>query len=337
MFKSARIKLTSWYLLIIMMISVSFSAFIYRMVTSEFQRRFDIIERRWRQSEFDFMPPPPNQTRVFIEDVNEAKRNVFFVLVYTNGFIATFAGVAGYFLAGKTLRPIEKAMDEQKRFVADASHELKTPLTALTTTLEVSLRDKALKLPDAKKTIGESLDEVANLTKLTNSLLSLGKYQMGKEGGFAIEKIDTKIYIENVAKKLSPISKKKGVELQLKLKKIYIKANRESFEKLVTILIDNAIKFTPKGGTVSVVSTAARKCFVMKIKDTGVGIAREDIPYIFDRFYRVDHSRSKIETDGFGLGLSVAKEIVKLHGGEISVESKVSKGSTFSVKLPKAS
>ena len=135
-FRKARLKLTAWYLFIIMAISLSFSAFIYRGITQEFQRRLHTIERR-----LDFrghgIRPPIGQAEFFIQDLEETRQRVLLVLLYTNGAILAFSALAGYFLAGKTLKPIESVMEEQKRFVADASHELKTPLTALITSTEV--------------------------------------------------------------------------------------------------------------------------------------------------------------------------------------------------------
>src|SRR5512141_1822886 len=120
MFTSARFKLTGWYLLIIMAVSISFSAFIYKGVSLEFERRLNAIESRLQLGRFGIYPPP-GQVEMFITDLEDTKERVLIILVYTNFVIFVFSALAGYFLAGKTLKPIEKAMDEQKRFVADAS------------------------------------------------------------------------------------------------------------------------------------------------------------------------------------------------------------------------
>ena len=176
MFHTARLKLTAWYLLIIMAISLLFSVFIYRIFTLELQRRLEDIESRLELRKFGFFPPL-GQTRIFIHDIEEARKRLLFILIYTNGAIFLFSSLAGYFLAGKTLGPIEEVLENQKRFIADAGHELKTPLTSLQTSIEVSLRDKRLNLENARKTLSESLEDVEKLKSLTKSLLSLVKYQ----------------------------------------------------------------------------------------------------------------------------------------------------------------
>ena len=203
MFKKARIKLTARYLLIIMTISISFSAFIYRTVTMEFQRRLGNIEKRLELQEIGIRPPV-GQPSYFLQDLKESRKNVFIILFYTNGVILIFSALAGYFLAGKTLLPIEVSLEEQKRFVADASHELKTPLTALQTTIEVSLRDKKLNLKSAKKLIKSNLEETMRLSKLANDLLSLTRYELGN-GNFVFNKLDIKKLIEEVYRNIKPI------------------------------------------------------------------------------------------------------------------------------------
>jgi len=332
MFGSARIKLTTWYLVIIMTISLSFSVVIYRSVTLEFQRRLNIIERRfnleaprgWR------MHGPVHET--FVEDLNQARTRVLFILLYANGVILVLSAAAGYFLAGRTIAPIEKALEEQKKFVADASHELKTPLTAMRTSIEVALRDKKLTLAGSKKVLTGSLVDIDGLKKLTNNLLSLAKYQSGNN--FAFEKISVKELINSSYKKVIPIANKKGVKIALDVKKGKISANKEGLEKLVTILLDNAVKYSLFGGKVTLTTKRNKKYLNINVVDSGVGISKTDIPHIFDRFYRVDDSRTKTKVPGFGLGLSMAKKIVEMHKGSIDVKSILGKGSTFTVKLP---
>jgi two-component system sensor histidine kinase CiaH len=333
MFHSARLKLTAWYLVIIMAVSLSFSALIYRGVSLEFQRRLNVIEGR-------FNVEPPRGWRMqgpvheyFIEDLSAARTRLLFILLYTNGVILVLSAAAGYFLAGRTLAPIEKAMEEQRRFVADASHELKTPLTALQTSVEVALRNKKLNLKAARKALKESLEETASLNRLVNNLLSLARYQTGNNN-FIKEEVDIAELVRAARKKIAPLAKEKGIALKLETKSLKLKANYESLEQLITILLDNAVKYTPKSGRVSVSLRKNKKHLIIKIADTGVGIAKKDLPHIFERFYRVDHSRCKSEVAGFGLGLSMAKKIVELHKGKIDVKSSPGKGSTFTVKFP---
>lgn len=330
MFKKARIKLTLWYLLIIMAISLSFSALIYGAVNSEFQRRLSAIEYRLDLRGHG-MTPPTGQERFFIEDLNEARIRVFFILLYTNGFIFGFSAIAGYFLAGKTLRPIEWTMNEQKQFIADASHELKTPLTSLQTSIEVTLRNKKLTLREAKSALKDNLDDIARLTNLTKGLLTLTSYQQN-EDNVHFTTVDVGEVVNNVKDKLNPIAKNKRIKIEVEETHAVMKADRDSLEKLFTILVDNAIKYSEKDGRINITLTTKGKHIVIKVKDNGIGIAKEEIPEIFNRFYQTDPARSG--HDGFGLGLAIAKQIVDLHKGKISVISKIGKGSTFTVTLP---
>jgi two-component system sensor histidine kinase CiaH len=340
MFKSARIKLTTYYLVIIMAISLSFSAFIYQSVNVEFQRRLDVIENRI-EVERPFGPRMLGPVHdIFLQDLNLARKRILLLLFYANGTILVLSAAAGYYLAGKTLQPIEATLEEQKRFVADASHELKTPLTALQTSIEVALRDKKLNLKNAKEILKESLSDIGNLTSLSNNLLALARMQSNGHS-FNFEEVEVNRLINESVKKFIPLAKKKGVSLNLSTdkaglnsKKEKLKVDKESFTKLITILIDNAIKYTQKGGEVNVSVKKSKKWLAIKVKDTGVGISKADLPHIFERFYQADSSRTKSKTDGFGLGLSIAKKIVEFHKGNIKVESKLGKGSTFIVKLP---
>src|SRR3989344_434534 len=191
MFHSARIKLTLWYLIIIMSVSGFFSVIVYRGFTKELGRGFRfqasraIPERKMivqNQNGFTRILPfliYPDEVAPdeFSEIIAIAKHRFALQLFIINGGILFLAGTAGYFLAGKTLRPIELALEEQKRFVADASHELKTPLTALQTSIEVALRDKNLNLIEAKQVLKDSLSDIQNLGNLSNYLLGLARFQ----------------------------------------------------------------------------------------------------------------------------------------------------------------
>lgn len=333
MFRQARVKLTAQYVAIIMLVSFSFSSFIYKTVSTDFQRRLNVIERRLSDNAPRgwHMQGPVHE--YFLQDLKDAKYGFLLTLIYANGMIFLMSSAAGYFLAGKTLEPIENAMNEQKRFVADASHELKTPLTALQTSIEVALRDKKLSLKDAKYVLKGNLDDVEGLKKLSNNLLALTTYQQNGD-----KMIKTKVSVKEVISvaynKVLPLAKKKNIKVKINTKSYKLKANRESLEKLVTILLDNAVKYTNKGGKINLSASTGRRYLTLKVKDTGVGISKKDLPHIFDRFYQADQSRSKVASEGFGLGLSMAKKVVKLHGGSIKANSKVNKGSTFTVKLP---
>jgi two-component system, OmpR family, sensor histidine kinase CiaH len=333
MFEIARLKLTAWYVLIIMLVSLSFSAFIYNGVSNEFQRRLNVIEERFRvQTPLGWRIHGPVHD-YFVEDLNEARERVVLILLYANGVIFVISAILGNYLAGKALQPIELAMEEQKRFISDASHELKTPLTALQTSIEVTLRDKNLNLSDAKNALKDSLIDISSLTKLTNDLLSLTRYQ---HNGKSVSKENLKLVetFEDAEKYIKPIAKYKKINIIFEDKNISVRFVRDDLIKLLTILLDNAVKYTKVGGDIKMTAVKKNRYLTISVKDSGHGIPKTDLPHIFDRFYRAEQSRTKIREDGFGLGLSLAKKIVDLHGGKISVKSKVGKGSIFTVKLP---
>jgi signal transduction histidine kinase len=224
-------------------------------------------------------------------------------------------------------------MEEQKRFVADASHELKTPLTALHTSIEVALRDKKMTLEEAARVLRESLTDIRSLTQLSNDLLSLARYQQG-QNNFKKELVNIKDVVSEARRLIAPFARKLRIALSADVQSVTITANKESLIKLLTILFDNAVKYSRPGGSVTVTTIRGRKQLAIVIQDTGVGISAPDLPHIFDRFYRVDQSRTKHKVTGFGLGLSMVKKIAALHGGSIDASSIVGKGSIFTVKLP---
>jgi len=340
LFQSARIKLTAWYLTIIMLISLSFSLIIYTSFNRELKRSFRQVEMRFRAEELG-LPAFPRQrprngqeiSQQLIEDLQNTKKRVALNLLIINGAILAVSATAGWFLAGKTLQPIEKAMAEQKRFVADASHELRTPLTALKTSIEVALRDKKISLKKAKKILKSSLKDIDELKSLTNNLLSLTFYQSGNNTPL-FQPINIREIIKTAQEKISPLAKKKKIKLTIKSKKQIIEADKQSLEKMLIIFLDNALKYTPRDGKIWLTTKSNKKKLIIKIKDNGIGIAKKDLPFIFDRFYRVDQSRSKLNVPGFGLGLSLAKKIINLHQGSVKTTSLLNKGTTFTIKLP---
>lgn len=333
LFRSARIKLTLWYLLIIMLISLFFSMIIYRSVTSELERRFSSVEQGMHQQMMRFHFRGPSQFPFLQEHLDAAKRRVFIILLYTNGLILVLAGAAGYFLAGKTLEPIEEAMKEQERFVSDASHELRTPLTALKTSMEVALREKRLSTKEAKKILEEGLEEVENLETLTSSLLNLAQTSQ-MENQLSFSPVSLSEIADSAWQKVKNLADQKKINLRKNLTQVILKSDRESLEKLILILLDNAIKYTPSGGEVELeVGKDSRNAFI-RVSDTGIGIPEEELSRIFDRFYRVEPSRSKVEAQGYGLGLSIAQKIVEKHKGKIEVKSRLNEGTVFTVYLP---
>lgn len=306
-FSIARLKLTLIYLAIIMAISLFFSLNIYGIIDREVQRRDRM---------FHLTPPK--------ELVDEIRSRIIDQLILINSGILLLSGISGYLLAGLTLKPIEEMMEEQKRFISDASHELRTPLTAIKTETEVTLRDKKLDLKNAKKQLASNLEEIDKLKKLTDYILTLNKLQNN------FLENQEEINLREIA--LETI-KRFGQKIKLQAEEIKIKGNKESIEKLVAIFLDNAIKYTPKNKKIEMRIKRENGKAIIEIEDNGIGIKQSEIPHIFDRFYRADTSRSKNKIEGYGLGLAIAKEIVKSYKGKIEVESTLGKGSVFRIIL----
>lgn len=338
MFHTARIKLTAWYLLIIMAVSVSFSAVIYRAISAELDRFSRMqqlrIERRLRSD----IPLPfsDDGTPLTFDDpelVENARHRVILVLLTINGSILVLSGLLGYMLAGQTLQPIQNMMDEQNRFISDASHEFRTPLTAMKSTLEVHLRDKSLTLANAKKVLKENIEDVNTLQSLSDSLLTLAQYQK-QNGQEKPETVHIDTIIDDAIKRVTPMANEKEIAIAYDAASIKIIGIRHSLTDLLTILLDNAIKYSSKRTEISVITKKQDHHATISVTDHGIGIAEKDIPHIFNRFYRADTARSGSSKNGYGLGLAIAKKIIDHHHGTIDVKSVVGKGTTFTVILP---
>ncbi len=340
-FALTRIKLTIWYVTAIMTVSVVFSVIIFSGVSRNIEQSFIRAENRLRAlpnseigqqilrqaiSERESI----NLHQLFLDELYESKQKVVYYLLFANSFILFVSLVASYVLAGKTLQPIEDVLIEQKRFIADASHELKTPLTSLKTAIEVSLRDKKL-ATSAKKILESNLEDVNSIKQLIDSLLQLASQE---NKTVVMQLTDIHEVLSRVLKTMQPLAEQKGVKLISKLKHQEVLGSDTGLLQLFTVLVDNAIKYTNLGGKVRTEVVVKKKSIVITIADTGIGIHKKYLPYIFDRFYRVDSSRTSSQRSGFGLGLSVAKQVITNHKGTILVCSELGKGTTFSVTLP---
>lgn len=328
MFQSARLKLTAWYLLIIMLVSGSFSIAFYRASTNEIQRVIDRIHYVQSQSSQLLLPAPPD-TVITLHDLQDIKTRLQIALLLVNGFIFILAGGAGYFLAGRTLRPIQVMVDEQNQFISDASHELRTPIATLRAEMEATLLEKRLGDKEARQLIESNLEELSKLQELANSLLQLA---VSEGESIANDTISLHDVMQTAFKKVAPMAKKKQITFTISHIDGKVKGNKSGLVEVFVNLFDNAIKYSPEKKHVIVAMANKKHSAVISVKDEGVGIASSDLPHIFDRFYRADKSRS--QADGHGLGLSIAKKIVTAYNGSMTVTSTIQKGTTFTVTLP---
>lgn len=333
-FHKRSIRLAGFYLIIIMVISIFFSANVYQLSVQELERGL----RRTGQALNDPVNRTiPNRLRQQLFDEREelfkdAKERVAQRLLFTNLLILVGGGILSYFLALRTLKPIEEANESLERFTADASHELRTPITAMRTENEVALMNSKLTTLQAKKILQSNIEELDKLTDLMNGLLrlaSLDKTQLQLKS-IAVENL-----VQESVQRTLPLAEKKDILVTTKIGgPATVICDQTSIVEALVILVDNAIKYSPRKSEVSIVVRKSGKNTAIEVADKGVGIKATALPHIFERFYRADSSRNKQHANGYGLGLSIAKDIVALHGGDISVTSTPGKGSTFTVQIP---
>ena len=332
MFKSARLKLTVWYLVIIMLISLFFSIAIYKILTHEFERsefKRLFIERQGKQVEIYHIRKPRSVEQKYLEALEARIR---LTLVYINIIILVASTMSGYFLAGKTLNPIKDMIDEQNRFIADASHELRTPLTGLKTSLEVYNRQEKHTAYEINQLTDSMLEEVNSLQFLTDNLIDLAQYQEnGSNNKLGI--VPLKKVLKDARKKIEPFRMEKNINIIDTSEETLVKGDYNDLARLFVIFLDNAIKYSPPKSTIEIETKTKNNMVTVSIKDNGIGISEKYLNRIFDRFYRVDTSRTRNDAKGYGLGLSIAQKIVKSHKGSISVKSRENKGTTFYITL----
>ncbi|HXZ78764.1 MAG TPA: ATP-binding protein [Terriglobales bacterium] len=224
----------------------------------------------------------------------------------------------------RMLDRLEDAFQHIRRFSADVSHELRTPLTIIRGELESLMRHSS-PASRVQEIAGNCLEEVERLTRIIDQLLALSRLDAGDDS-LPKEVIDLGELVKSTADQMQLMVEEKGLALVSKLQAdVLVQGNPSRFKQIVVNLLDNAIKYTPEGGTIEVtVGSDGPKAF-LEISDSGIGIPHEALPHIFDRFYRVDKARSR-ETGGSGLGLSIVKSIAAAYGAEVKVTSSPGQG-----------
>jgi signal transduction histidine kinase len=248
-----------------------------------------------------------------------------FMLLGSAASIA-LAAAGGWFVAGKSLAPVVDAFERQQVFVADASHELRTPLAVIRANAEYLQQEQ----PESEEA-AEILTETDRLTALVDSLLALAR---GEGGATADRPLDLGEIVTASAQAMQPLAADRKVALDVEtVPGLEVRGNPDQLRQLVVILVDNALRYTPEGGRVSVEAHRNDGTAVVAVRDTGIGIDRAALKHVFERFYRADEARNRAD-GGAGLGLSIAEQLVNDHGGRISAESAPGRGSTFTVSLP---
>ncbi len=332
LFESATLKLTGWYLLILMIISIIFSVAIYDISTTELGARLGIFQD---QVEI-FSNVPGGAYRDFdairTDQLHQSEGRLFLTLFYANVAILALGGIVSYLLARRSLQPIERAHEAVSRFTSDASHELRTPLAVMKSELEVALRDNDLTKSDMREVLESNLEEVNRLSNLSHMLLQISRHDYAE---LKIEKFN----LGDLAKaSLNVLNKQKNrIELDAPKKAITISANRASMSELLMIILDNALRYSPEDSKVHLKLKDSEQGAHIIVSNKGKGISAADLPHVFERFYRGDKSRTTGDAAGYGLGLSLAKKIVELHDGTIEITSVPDKDTTVTIFLPQSS
>ena len=224
---------------------------------------------------------------------------------------------------------LEKSIRKIRQFSGDVSHELRTPLTIIRGEIEVMLR-KERTAEEYRTTLRSALEETRNMEKIIDDLLALSRIETADRMKFHGDVSLQEILME-VGESRSPAAREKGIDFVVHGGTARpVKGDRALLERLAANLVDNAIRYTPPGGRVEIGLDEEKHRVVLTVRDTGIGIPKESLPMIFDRFYVVDPSRSK-ESGGSGLGLSIVKSVAEIHGAAIEVASEPGRGTTFRI------
>jgi two-component system sensor histidine kinase CiaH len=249
------------------------------------------------------------------------------------GLLLTLAGA--WFLAGRALLPIQQAFRRQQEFIADASHELRTPLTVLRSATDVLDRQRAEPLAKNADLLDDVRSEIGRMSRLVHDLLTVARSDRG-ELDLMTAPLDLAQLTADIVRRTMPLADARGSQLVFDApgSLAMVDVDPDRIQQALLILLDNAVKFTPAGGRIEVSVHTEGNSAVVDVADTGPGIAPQDLPRVFDRFYRSDKARSS--TGGTGLGLTIARMLVEAdaHRGELTLSSKPGMGTVARIKLP---
>jgi two-component system, OmpR family, sensor kinase len=309
-----------------------------------------------------------------LEEVDEALLRMRIILVAGNAFGLLLAVVVGWLIARSGLNPVEEitrtaraiaqsqefgrrlrvgrsrdevgqlavtfnemlssldnAMSAQKRFVSDASHELRSPLTSIRSNIDILRRAPDLPLEDRVEALDDVAAEVDRMSRLISDLLLLARADAGHK--IEMGRVEMDALAMDVHHQMR--SQADGVALELeRADPVVVHGNATWLKQVLLILVDNALKYTPKGGTIILSVIREGDSAAVRVRDNGIGIAPESLPHIFERFYRADKARARDE-GGTGIGLAIAKWVAEEHGGSLTVQSELGRGSVFSLLLPR--
>jgi len=268
-----------------------------------------------------------------ITEEMEMLRRLLLLLAAGLAIAGLLAVTAGWYLASRALVPIRAAWERQQQFVADASHELRTPLAVVQAHAELLLRHPERTVEEESRSVSAVLKESRRMKKLVDGLLTLARTD---SNAMELSKKPLRVdaVLSHTVGLVEELAACKGIIVRMEIEnEIEGEADEERLHQLFLIVLDNAIKYTPPEGIITVRCERRTHAAHVVVEDTGVGIPERDVPHVFERFYRSDRVRSR-EEGGIGLGLAIAKWIVERHGGQIRIESRLGVGTAVHMTLP---
>ena len=270
-----------------------------------------------------------------IEEIDAVQNKLFWVLIAGEGVTLILSGLGGIWLTHEAIAPIKASFLQLKQFTADASHELRGPLTAIKASVDIMKSHPERIHPKDTKKITAISSATDQMGQLIEDLLFLARTDKKVVMPTREKKsVCLDNMLQNVIVLLEPFAQNKNITLKSKINKdFFVLGEQSQLTRLFSNLLQNALQYTPEGGTVSLELYKQSRFAIINVKDTGIGISTEQLPYIFDRFWRADKARTRRE-GGTGLGLAIVKAIAESHGGKIVVTSNLNVGSCFQVRLP---
>lgn len=285
------------------------------------------------------LPVVQEETVVAVVQVGEPREVVqgtivrlILVLVPIGLGALLLAAVGGLFMARRAMRPVQDAFGRQRAFIADASHELKTPLTLVRANAEVLARNPAL--ADDRELAEDLVSETERMDAVLSDLLLLARLDTGK---IDVDRkpFDLSVIITEAVSRFSQRAQAVGISLEAKTSgRLEAQGDPARTEQILAALLDNALRFTPPGGRITVTGRPADRRVEAVVRDSGPGIAADHMPHIFDRFYRAEAARTR-EGGGTGLGLAIARDLAHAQGGELTAENAPDGGAEFRLSLPR--
>lgn len=327
MFRSATLKLTLWYVLLATLLSLLFSVVLYHFSTNELtealNHQYSVLTVNDHDSD--------NSYRRY-QDLDSHAQHLLSELVYFNIAVIAGSSLLSYLLARRTLKPIEAAHQAQVRFTAEASHELRTPLAAMRADSEVALMEKGNNTR-LRHALQDNVRDIQKLEDLSSHLLDISRYKTTLPN--SRQPLDLDNIVSEVLKQLNRAISGKQLEMRLDIQPVQIIGDHRAIQQLITLVLDNAVKYSRQNGVITTSLKLEDSTAVLIIKDEGIGIPQADLSHIFEPFYRSKNvTADKQNIAGHGLGLSLAREIVKTHKGTLQILSKGHKGTEAVIKLP---